>query len=497
MTQTQDPQKSTDLVVMGSLGDLARRKLFPALYQLVQSKAFDQPIRILAITRSKTNREHFSQALLPFVLGLSSAESADSTPKPPEDWQAFLGCFELIDIELNQPTSYWPLAKALQQKPQADRIFYLAVPPDLYGTVTHALGQAQCIHQQSRVVLEKPIGKDLTSAKQINQMVTEYFHEDQIFRIDHYLGKETVQNIMALRFANTILEPIWCAQHIEYMQITVAESIDVGARIEYYEQAGALRDMIQNHLLQLLCIVAMEPPATLKPHAVRDEKIKVLRALRPIRAHDVIQKTVRGQYFDLHGHGSPSYRQTPGVDPESDTETFVAIKTELDNWRWAGMPIYLRTGKCLKQRHSEIVIQFKELPHKLFPDRNSIMAANRLSISLQPEESIQLALNGKAPGRGMHLTPLTLNLVDNPQLKKRPWDAYERLLLDIIHADLTLFMREQDITSAWQWVDPIIHGWKTYSHAAVAYAPGSWGPLESDQMLARDGYIWHNPQNPG
>ena len=482
-----------DLVVMGSLGDLSRRKLFPALYQLRLSKLIPDSFRIIAVTRSKVSKQEFEQGLLPFVVEMAEEAALDSDVEKPPQWESFISLVELVKMDLTEAEDFAKLHRFLDQRSQAERIFYLAIPPNLYGVVANHLKQKQCVHQASRVVLEKPIGHDLKSATSIHESIIDTFTEDQIFRIDHYLGKETVQNIMALRFANTVLEPLWCAQHIEYMQITVAETVSVGSRAGYYDSAGALRDMVQNHLLQLLCIVAMEPPAQMSAYAVRDEKLKVLHSLRPIQANDVVQKTVRGQYFDLHGLGEPSYRNEPGVDPESDTETFVALKTEVDNWRWAGMPIYLRTGKCMKQQHSEVVIQFKEVPHKLFHNSGSIMSANRLMITLQPEERIRLTLNGKSPGKGMHLAPLVLNLDGASRQRKRHWDAYERLLMDVIHADLTLFMREKDIETAWSWVDPILEGWQRLGHPTVVYAPGTWGPLESDHLLAKDGYIWHNP----
>ncbi|MES2662950.1 MAG: glucose-6-phosphate dehydrogenase [Pseudomonadota bacterium] len=481
-----DKHPIVDIVVFGSQGDLSKRKLIPALFQLFLKGVLSPHNRIVAITRHTIDQTILLEAFRASTIQpTTSAEHAAR-------WPEFAQHIFPIVCDLEVAESYSALSEFLNTT-QSIRIFYFSIPPNLFGTVAKLLKLKNCIHYDSRVVVEKPLGHDFKSAEITNATLAQTFPEDKTFRIDHYLGKETVQNIMALRFANTILEPLWCADRIDYIQITVAETVPVGNRAGYYERTGALRDMVQNHLLQLLCIVAMEPPARLTPYAVRDEKLKVLHSLRPILSHDVVEKTVRGQYCDLQGVG-PSYRNEPGVAEDSDTETFVALKAQVDNWRWAGMPIYLRTGKCLKQRRSEIVIQFKEVPHDLFSNTRS-MSANRLTILLQPEESIRLRLNGKSPGKGMNLEPLMLNLDSGNRANRKSWEAYERLLLDVIQGDLTLFMRRTDIEAAWQWIDPIIEGWQSRGHQSLPYTAGSWGPVESDQLLAQDSHIWHNPDS--
>lgn len=475
--------QAIDLVVFGASGDLSQRKLFPALFQLFIDRHLAEPVHIIAITRSKMTRKAFLTLITP-----NCAQR--------QDCQAHLADFfnkiTLLQIDLDQQEQLLKLRQILRA--DACWIYYLAVPPPVFAPVVKGLSQQGCINVASRVVVEKPIGQDAFSAAAIQQCLSGAFDEAQIFRIDHYLGKETVQNIMALRFGNAILEPLWRAERIDYMQITVAEALGVENRGDYYDRSGALRDMVQNHLLQLLCICTMEPPAQLSAYAVRDEKLKVLSALRPITPMDVVHKTVRGQYrANTHQKNSLAYVDEVGVHPYSTTETFVALKVEIENWRWAGMPIYLRTGKKMQRQHSEIVIQFKEVPHKLFRHSPSNLLSNRLVITLQPEEKIRLFLNTKAPGRGMSLDSVALNLDLKDTTKQRRWDAYERLIVDILQGDLTLFMREKEVAEAWKWVDPIIQGWQQWMPAPEPYVAGSWGPVASDQLLARDGHIWHNP----
>lgn len=490
MTRLQE--RALDLVVFGSMGDLAKRKLYPSLFALFRKQVLPKDLRIISVVRGDVSIDEFIKQISEYIV--HDPENLDESK---EKWQAFIQLIEILEMELATIDDYKKLSKTFKNADDRIRVYYLAVPPSLYGTIAQCLGERQCVTALTRVVVEKPLGHDLKSAQAINEQLAKTFKEEQTYRIDHYLGKETVQNIMALRFGNTILEPLWRNNRIEYIQITVAESLAVGSRAGYYDHTGALRDMVQNHLLQLLCIVAMEPPAQLNAFSVRDEKLKVLQSLRPIQSHDVMNQTIRGQYFDLHNQGAPSYRSEPGVREDSSTETYVALKVMIDNWRWAGMPIYLRTGKCLKQQCSEIVIQFKNVPHKLFHNTSSMMFANRLVISLQPKETIKLLLNGKSPGKGMNLQPIVLNLdADSRSSKKKQWDAYERLILDVMEGDLTLFMREADISAAWEWIDPILEGWDKFGQQALPYVANSWGPMEADQLLARDGYIWHNPESP-
>lgn len=473
------------LVIFGATGDLARKKLFPALLQLYNEEVLPKQFRILAIARQPLDSRRFREELAEF---LNEQKGHDG------DHEGFLLCTEYISLDAHNADDYQPLAQWIkkgQEQQGAVDVFYLSVSPSLYGVITQHLRERGCINGKTRSVIEKPLGHDLESARVIQKSLAETFQEEQTYRIDHYLGKETVQNLLALRFGNSIFEPLWCAQQIDHIQITVAETVGVGDRGSYYDQSGAMRDMVQNHLLQLLCIVAMEPPAKFDPFAVRDEKLKVLQALKPIMGSDVLSQTVRGQYHCMT-NPQDSYLREPGVAADSTTETYVGIKTQIENWRWAGMPFYLRTGKKLLKRRSEIRIQFKPVPHPLFRQTSTPLAANQLIIRLQPEESIRLMVNAKSPGKGMNLDPVALDLNLAQDQSRRRWDAYERLLLDVFAGDLTLFMREKDIEAAWCWVDPIIEAWQELGLKPSKYEPGSWGPVEADQMLAKDGNIWHN-----
>ena len=471
--------ESTALVIFGSTGDLAHKKLFPALYRLFNDNNLPSGLKIIAISRQAINTESFLEPLLPNIA------EADK-----ERLEQFLNKISIVACDIKEQSSFDNLYNAIQGVGRT--IYYYAIPPSLFGELTKRLQVSKCITETSRVVVEKPLGHDLKSAQKIHQDLTCRLNEEQIFRIDHYLGKEAVQNLIALRFGNAILEPLWRAARIRYIQITVAESVGVDDRADYYDRTGALRDMVQNHLLQLLCILAMEPPAKLSPDSVRDEKLKLLQALRIIRGHEVLEKTVRGQYVGSDSVACRSYLDENGVSDHSQTETFVAVKAEIDNWRWAGMPIYLRTGKRLQAKQSEVVIQFADVPINLFKTSGSHMLSNRLVIRLQPEESIKLFMNAKIPGRGMGIESNALNLDFNHSARSRRWTAYERLFLDIFNGDLTLFLRSSEIDAAWNWIDPIIDGWEQHMPKPERYLAGSWGPVASDQLLAKDGYIWFN-----
>jgi glucose-6-phosphate 1-dehydrogenase len=344
------------------------------------------------------------------------------------------------------------------------------------------------------VVLEKPLGHDTESADLINTQVGAVFAEKQIYRIDHYLGKEAVQNLMALRFGNALFEPLWRRGLIKHVQITVAEELGVERRGQFYDKTGALRDMVQNHLLQLLCIMAMEPPASSDPDAVRDEKLKVLRALRPLRDRDVLTKTVRGQYKAgaVRGVPVPGYLEEADIAADSSTETFAALKVEIDTWRWAGVPFYLRTGKRLQDRLTELVVTFDEVPHPIFENPPTARTANELVIRLQPDESITMTILAKNPGEGMRLKPVSLALDLGETFKTRSLDAYERLLMDTVKGNLTLFMRRDELDAAWAWIDPIRAGWEQYDERPKIYIAGSWGPAASSAMIGRDGFAWHD-----
>src|SRR5690606_10218947 len=374
------------------------------------------------------------------------------------------------------------------------RAFYLAVAPTLFGEIAHRLAEHGLVTANSRIIVEKPIGRSLESARALNEAIGKVFPEDKIFRIDHHLGKETVQNLMALRFANALYEPLWNSAHIDHVQITVAESVGLEGRADYYDKAGALRDMVQNHILQLLCLVAMEVPSSIEADAVRDEKLKVLRALVPITERTAPKVTVRGQYRAGASAGGAvkGYIEELG-NVESDTETFVAIKAEIANWRWAGVPFYLRTGKRLASRVSEIVIQFKPIPHSIFGDMAGPVFANQLVIRLQPDEGVKQWIMIKDPGPGgMRLRHVPLDMTFAENFKVRNPDAYERLVMDVVRGNQTLFMRRDEVEAAWRWIDPIIAAWEELGQTVQGYTAGAWGPSAAIALIERDGRTWHD-----
>jgi glucose-6-phosphate 1-dehydrogenase len=472
------------MLVFGGTGDLALHKLLPALYHLHREKRLHADVRILALARSQHSRAAF-QALAErrCRAQVARADFDDET------WQRFAERLDYFAMDAGQSADFGRLAKYLGRDDERVRVHYLATAPDLFEDIATHLQIAGLAGPKARIVLEKPIGHSLESAQAINAAIGSVFDESRVFRIDHYLGKETVQNLMALRFANGLFEPVWRAGHIDHVQISVCETLGVENRGGYYDHAGAMRDMVQNHLLQLLCLVAMEAPVRFDAEAVRNEKVKILEALKPLSGLDVQDKTVRGQYTagKIGGQEVPAYYFEKQVDNDSDTETFVAIQAEIDNWRWAGVPFYLRTGKRMARKASEILIQFKPVPHRLFGDGE----ANRLLIRLQPEERISLQLMAKRPGKGMRLKPveLDLNLADAFS-KQRRWDAYERLLLDVIEGDSTLFMRRDEVEAAWEWIDPIIKGWHQHYQSPRPYPAGSNGPEQSQNLLERHERQW-------
>jgi glucose-6-phosphate 1-dehydrogenase len=489
MSLTKTDAEPFDMVVIGATGDLARRKLVPALYNLHQSGSLPRPGRILGAARQEGTREGYLRAI----------EESARENMPPEEfsptvWRAFAERVDYLQLNATDSEAYEQLAPRLPY-PDRARIFYLATPPDVYGDISHAIADAGLITPATRIVLEKPIGHDLESAQEINNEVGRNFRERQIYRIDHYLGKETVQNLMALRFTNLLFEPMWNGEHVDNVQITAAETLGVEGRGSYYDRAGALRDMVQNHLLQLLCLTAMEPPARNEQEAIRGEKIKVLRSLRRIESlEDIARKTVRGQYRmgSIDGRPVPGYLEEDTSIPQgSNTETFVALKAEVDNWRWAGVPFYLRTGKRMSHRVSEIVIQFKKVPHLLFPDQAGMLQDNRLVIRLQPDESIKLGLMIKVPGRGMVLKRVYLNLDLADTWEGRQPLAYERLLMDVIRGNPTLFMHRDEVEEAWRFCETILDGWERRGDRVRLYGAGTWGPAESVALLVRDDRAWY------
>jgi glucose-6-phosphate 1-dehydrogenase len=483
------PVEDFDCVVFGATGDLTLRKLLPALYYRFADGQFSAACRIIGAARSDLTDEAYrlraADALRDHV---AKGDMSD------ERLEKFLACVTYARTNAVEADGWGNLLTAFENSPDRVRVFYLATSPDLYGAVCHNLKTHKLITPKSRVVLEKPIGHDLASAREINDQVGAVFKEAQIYRIDHYLGKETVQNLLALRFANVIFERLWTADVIDHVQITVAETVGVETRGDYYDHSGALRDMVQNHLLQLLCLLAMEPPIALRGDLLRDEKLKVLRSLRPMAPHEVGQLTVRGQYVAGVTGGKPveGYLKDLGDGRASTTETFVALKVEVGNWRWAGVPFYLRSGKRLPQKVSEIVVQFKDIPFSVFPRDAADIQPNRLVIRLQPEEGIRLQMMTKDPGPGgLRLRPADLNISFGEAFSVRYPDAYERLLMDTVRGNATLFMRRDEVEAAWSWVEPILDAWQANGEKPKPYAAGSWGPTASIALIERDGRTWH------
>jgi glucose-6-phosphate 1-dehydrogenase len=486
MSPQSAPISPFDLVIFGGTGDLARRKLLPALLHRFADGAIASGSRIVAIARDALPLSDYRARLrneLKDVLGPGSGAHLDQ----------FLDLIDYRALDATRDAGWSDLAKLLNQRHGNVCVFYLATSPDLFAPICEHLRAAGLSADDARVVIEKPVGRDLASAKAINDAVGQAFAERNTFRIDHYLGKETVQNLIALRFGNALFEPVWRAEHVDHVQITAAETIGAGQRASYYDKAGALRDMMQNHMLQLLCLVAMEPPSSLDADAVRDEKLKVLQALRRIDADNAAQLTVRGQYRAgaAEAQAVPSYAEELGHPTQA--ETFVAIKAEVANWRWAGVPFYLRTGKRLPARVSEIVVTFRAIPHSIFAETGSPIAPNKLVLRLQPDEGVKLWLMNKVPGPGglrLREVPLDMSFASTFGVARQP-DAYERLLMDVVRGNPTLFMRRDEVEAAWRWIDPILAAWGTSNDAPKPYMAGSWGPSASVALIERDGRTWH------
>ncbi|MEN3793123.1 glucose-6-phosphate dehydrogenase [Fulvimarina sp. MAC3] len=485
------PVDPFDYVVFGGNGDLAARKLLPALYHRDRDGQIPDEARIIGASRTDFSRDDYR----------NFAREALTSHVKSEDLQEdtiarFLDRLSYCHVDARSDEG-WSELKALLDEKGSSRIraFYMAVSPNLFGDFAAKVSQYALADENARVVVEKPVGRDLASAKALNAEIAKYFREDQVFRIDHYLGKETVQNLMALRFANALYEPIWNATHIDHVQITVAEQVGLEGRAGYYNTAGALRDMVQNHIVQLMCLVALEPPSAFKDDALRDEKLKILRSLRPIDESNVETLTVRGQYRSgaSGGNAVKSYLDDLG-EAESMTETFVAIKAEINNWRWAGVPFYLRTGKRLAERMSEIVITFRKPPHNIFADVTGEVSQNQLVLRLQPDEGMKQYIMIKDPGPGgMRLRQIPLDMTFAQSFKVRNPDAYERLLLDVIRGNQTLFMRRDEVEAAWDWIDPILKGWDEKQQKPQGYTSGTWGPSSSIALIERDGRTWHEP----
>ncbi|MGL5447415.1 MAG: glucose-6-phosphate dehydrogenase [Rhabdaerophilum sp.] len=475
-----------DLVIVGATGDLALRKLFPALARRAAESVLPEGSRIIGVVRSAESpdvlREH---------LGIKLAEFGTSDA----DIRRLLPLVDYVKADIADASTLGELSARLDD-PNRAKAFYLATPPDRFIPASRALKAAGLLENGTRLVLEKPLGQDLASARAINEAVAAVLPESQTYRIDHYLGKETVQNLLVLRFANTLFERSWSERDIDHVQITVAETVGLEARAGYYDKIGALRDMVQNHVMQLLCLFAIEPPNMMTADAIRDEKVRVLRALKPILGADVLTKTVRGQYIrgSLDGMPVPGYGEELGR--ESGNETFVALRCELETWRWAGVPIFLRTGKRMGSRYSEIVVTFRKLPHLIFPGQaGAAVEANRLVIRLQPNDGLQLQMMMKVPGSGrLKLVPRVLDLRYDTAFDERTPDAYERLLTDVIRGDQTLFMRRDEVEAAWAFIDPIIEGWKEHYPVPHRYVAGTSGPPQAVALIEREGRSWGDPE---
>ena len=473
------------IVIFGASGDLTSRKLVPALYNLRRAGALPEPTRIVGFSRTPMSDAEWRASLRE-----TTAKHCDCGPLDAESWDRFAASIHYQPGDIGVAADIARLESRLQELEAgaADRIYYLATAPQFYEPVVSALGahgMAAQEHGARRIVVEKPFGTDLATAQALNAHIHTVFRESQVFRIDHYLGKESVQNILALRFANTIFEPVWNRRYVDHVQITVAEEVPVGRRGGYYDTAGVLRDMFQNHLLQLLMVTAMEAPARFNASAVRNEKVKVLEAIRPLDPADAAAAGIRGRYR--------GYLQEPGVPADSRTATFGAIRLEIDNWRWQGVPFYLRSGKAMSCRTTQIVIGFRQPPLELFANGTPALAreANRLVIQIQPAEGIQLHFHTKVPGAGMHLRLTDLDFSYSRRFAGRLPEAYEPLLLDVIEGDASLFARADEVEKSWEIIDPFVRAWGSIDMPAVPiYEPGDWGPMESVEWMAAQGRTW-------
>ncbi|WP_208108736.1 glucose-6-phosphate dehydrogenase [Cognatilysobacter terrigena] len=481
------PTPASLLTIFGASGDLAQRMLLPSLYGLHRDRLLPASLRILGTARSEFDDAGFRASVAEAIERFVPAAERDEA-----EIRGLLERIHYVPATLGDDASFAALGERIRELRQGgDAVYHLSTAPRFYGDICRALGAMDLADAGTRVMLEKPIGHDLASANAINDAVAAVFNESRIFRVDHYLGKEGVQNLLALRFGNAMFEPLWNARHIQQVQITVAETVGVEGRGDYYDDYGAMRDMLQNHLLQLLCLVAMEPPSHFDPSAVRNEKIKVLRSLRPIGRNEVVSETVAGQYTAgaIDGKAVPGYLEELGRP--SRTETFVAIRAQVDNWRWAGVPFYLRTGKRMARRSTEIYVQMRQVPHSIF---GAAPQPNALVIRLQPEERIELQVMSKTPGLdrgGLQLSPVELDLDMHEEFSTyRRRLAYERLYLDAIEGNGTLFVRRDETEAAWQWVDAIYDGWRAAGVTPKTYPAGTWGPSAAVTLVDRSGHSW-------
>ncbi|MFO1476506.1 MAG: glucose-6-phosphate dehydrogenase [Verrucomicrobiota bacterium] len=499
--EARKPAEPCSIVIFGASGDLTARKLIPALYHLFKEKQMPSSFRVVGVARREKTDESWRQELKEALDRFSRTKPVDEAV-----WREFSRCIFYCQGDLTDLAAYQKLEALLTSFGEAalreNLLFYLATMPSQFGEIIEFIHRADLLQKGGsgwqRIVVEKPFGHDLASARALNSELTRFATEQQVFRIDHYLGKETVQNIMMFRFSNAIFERLWNRDSIDCVQITVSEKLGVGQRGGYYEEAGALRDMVQNHLLQVLALVAMEPPVSLEAEAIRDEKVKLLKSIRPMSHDDVVRQVVRGQYFAgvVDGQPVPGYRQEPKVKSDSNVETYVALKLFIDNWRWSGVPFYLRTGKYLPQSASEVRIQFRRTPHVLFAAQcGERLDQNAIALRLQPNEGIYLRFNGKVPGTSLAVRPVRMHFSYNAEFGAYTPEAYERLLLEAMSGDATLFIRRDEVETAWQFVDSIRAGWegKPLSNREF-YLAGTWGPMAADDLLTEGGHVWHEPQ---
>jgi len=503
----QMPEPCT-VVIFGATGDLTQRKLLPTLAHLLHDHPLPEGFSVVAFARRPMNDEQWRGMALDSI----NKYMPDNDKLDREAQHDFAQRMYYCQSDFNDREGYEKLADILERLDrekgtQGNRMYYLATPPTLDSEIIFQLGGAglarpaagQYGDEESwtRIVIEKPFGRDLASAQKLNREIARVFHERQTYRIDHYMGKETVQNLLAFRFANGIFEPLWNQKYIDHVQIVVAESLGIGSRAEYYEEAGAIRDMVQNHIMQVLCLTTMEAPVAFDADAIRDEKVKVLRAVPLLTPEDVAKRTVRGQYTAgvINGQPQVSYKEEKGVSPASQTETYVALKLFIENWRWAEVPFYIRTGKALPKRSTEVTIQFKRVPHMLYkPAETKGLVPNRLTIRIQPDEGISLKFAAKVPGAARHLNDVDMNFSYSEAFGIESPDAYERLIADCMVGDSTLFIRRDEVETSWRIVDSIINAWKNMPESAVhPYQAGTWGPPEADALIQNDGREWDNP----
>jgi glucose-6-phosphate 1-dehydrogenase len=495
------------VVIFGATGDLTQRKLLPTLAHLMHDHPLPQSFCIVAFARRPLTDDQWRAMALESVNQYMDPDDKLDDKGQKDFAQNLFYC----QSDFNDREGYQKLADLLerldeQKGTRGNRIFYLATPPTTDSEIIHQLGGAGLAHRLhnngdeeswTRIIIEKPFGRDLVSAQKLNRELARVFRENQIYRIDHYMGKETVQNLLAFRFANGIFEPLWNQKYIDHVQIVVAESLGIGTRAEYYEESGAIRDMVQNHIMQVLCLTAMEPPVAFDADAIRDEKVKVMRAIPALTTEQVAANTVRAQYTAgvIDGEAVPGYKEEKGVAPNSITETFVALKLFIENWRWADVPFYIRTGKRLPARSTEVTIQFKRVPHQLYkPSETKGLVPNRLTIRIQPDEGITLKFGAKIPGAARQLASVDMNFSYASAFGIASPDAYERLLADAMIGDSTLFIRRDEVEASWRIVDSIVNGWKQMPASTVfTYAAGTWGPKEAGELIERDGREWDNP----